>query len=95
MRARTRSIQDFILDHVGMDPSGIARRVAVAYGISRQAANCHLDALVGAGFLDQSGRTRARAYGLRRTALLTRELRVTPVLNARRVWEDHIEPVLS
>ncbi len=94
-RTRTRSIQGFIIDHVDVDPKGIARRVAQAYGISRQAANRHLDALVETGLLDQAGHTRARAYALRRTSMVSREFRVTPVLDAERVWGEHATPVLA
>jgi hypothetical protein len=94
-RTRTRSIQGFILDHVDVDPKGIARRVAQAYGISRQAANRHLDALVQIGLLDEAGHTRARAYALRRTSVVSREFRVTPVLGAERVWSEHVAPVLA
>ena len=93
-RTRTRSIQGFIVDHVDDDPKGIARRVAQAYGISRQAANRHLDSLVYAGVLDQAGQTRAREYALRRMSTLSREFRVTPVLNAARVWAEHATPIL-
>ncbi|HXV13282.1 MAG TPA: hypothetical protein VEC56_03660 [Candidatus Krumholzibacteria bacterium] len=94
-RTRTRSIQGFILDHVDGDPRGIARRVAQAYGISRQAANRHLDALVQTGLLDEAGHTRARSYALRRTSAVSREFRVTPVLGAERVWSEHAAPVLA
>ncbi|MCI0452440.1 MAG: hypothetical protein L0Z51_08620 [Candidatus Latescibacteria bacterium] len=94
-RHRTRSIHGFILDHVDADPKGIARRVAQAYGISRQAANRHLDALVQTGLLDEAGHTRARAYMLRRTSAFSREFRVTPVLSAVRVWNEHGAPVLA
>ena len=94
-RSRTRTIQSFIIEHVDDDPRGIARRVAQAYGISRQAANRHLDSLVDAGVLDQAGQTRARAYALRRMATLSRELRVTPVLNPVRLWDDHVMPILA
>lgn len=93
--SRTRSIRDFILEGAALNPLGLARRVAEAYGISRQAANRHLDLLVEAGLLEQTGQTRARAYRLRRTSSLAREVRVTPVLNPRRLWEDHIAPVLA
>lgn len=88
-------IQHYIVDHVDDDPRGIARRVAQAYGISRQAANRHLDALVGAGVLEEAGHTRARAYALRRSSAVSRELRVTPVLNSARVWDDAIAPILA
>ncbi len=94
-RTRTRTIQTFIIEHVDGDPKGIARRVAQAYGISRQAANRHLDSLVDAGVLDQAGHTRARAYALRRVAAISRELRVTPVLTPGRVWDDHVVPLLA
>jgi hypothetical protein len=94
-RARTRAIQAYILDQAQADPRGLARRVAQAYGISRQAANRHLDRLVEAGQLEESGRTRAREYRLKRTSSLSRELRVTPVLNPDRIWEDHIAAILA
>jgi hypothetical protein len=71
-------------------PSGRA-----AYGISRQAANRHLDTLVDSGVLEQEGATRSKKYRLRRSSLLNRELRVTPVLNPDRLWDDHIAPVLA
>jgi hypothetical protein len=93
--ARTQTIREFILDQAARDPRGLARRIGEAYGISRQAANRHLDLLVAAGLIEETGQTRARVYRLKRTSALSRELRVTPVLNADRVWEDHIAPVLS
>jgi hypothetical protein len=76
-------------------PKSVARQVAQAYGISRQAANRHLDALVDSGVLEQAGATRSKEYRLLRTALLSREIRVTPVLNADRFWDDHMAPVLA
>ena len=94
-RERTHSIREFILDHVSDDGDRIARRVTQAYGISRQAANRHLDVLVDDGWLVESGNTRARRYQLRRTAALSREFRVTPVLNPDRVWDDHVASILS
>jgi DNA-binding transcriptional ArsR family regulator len=94
-RPQTESIREFILDRVAGGPKSVARQVAQAYGISRQAANRHLDALVDAGLLEEEGATRSREYRLRRMSLLNRELRVTPVLNAERLWDDHIAPVLA
>ena len=94
-RLRTHTIREFILDQVARDPRGLARRIREAYGISRQAANRHLDLLVAAGLLEQTGQTRAREYRLRRMSSLSREVRVTPVLNPDRVWDDHIAPSLS
>lgn len=94
-RPQTESIREFILDCVSDHPKSVARQVAQAYGISRQAANRHLDALVEAGILEQEGATRSREYRLRRMSLLNRELRVTPVLNAERLWDDHIAPVVA
>ena len=95
IRSQTESIREFILDRVAENPRHVAREVAQAYGISRQAANRHLDTLVEAGFLEERGYTRSREYTLRRTSLLNREVRVTPVLSPDRIWEDHIAPVLA
>jgi DNA-binding transcriptional ArsR family regulator len=86
-RSQTESIREFILDRVADSPRSVARQVALAYGISRQAANRHLDVLVDAGILDQDGYTRSREYRLRRTSLWNREIRVTPVLNPDRLWD--------
>jgi predicted transcriptional regulator len=94
-RSRTRLIHEFILDHVSEDGAGVAGRIAKAYGISRQAANRHLDGLIGAGLLRESGSTRAKRYELRPTGAVTREFRITPVLNADRVWDDHAAPMLA
>ncbi|HEX6789859.1 MAG TPA: hypothetical protein VF247_00990 [Candidatus Krumholzibacteria bacterium] len=76
-------------------PKSVARQVAEAYRISRQAANRHLDALVEEGVLEQDGATRSKEYRLRRQSLLNREIRITPVLNPERLWDDHIAPVLG
>jgi DNA-binding transcriptional ArsR family regulator len=94
-RPQTESIREFILDRVADGPKSVARQVAQAYGISRQAANRHLDTLVEAGVLEEEGATRSREYRLRRMSLLNREVRVTPVLSADRLWDDHIAPVLA
>src|SRR5688572_21875322 len=94
-RSQTESIRAFILDCVAENPRSVARQVAQAYGISRQAANRHLDALVEEGVLEQAGATRSKEYRLRRESLLNREIRVTPVLSPERLWDDHIAPVLA
>ena len=93
-KSQTESIRGFILDCVAESPRSVARQVAQAYGISRQAANRHLDAMVDEGLLDQDGFTRSKEYRLRRESLLNREIRVTPVLSPQRLWDDHIAPVL-
>ena len=94
-RSQTESIRGFILDCVAESPRSVARQVAQAYGISRQAANRHLDAMVEEGVLEQTGATRSKEYRLRRESLLNREIRVTPVLSPERLWDDHIGPVLA
>src|SRR5262245_60409030 len=94
-RPQTESIREFILNCVADSPKSVARQVAQAYGISRQAANRHLDALVDSGLLEQEGATRSREYRLRRNSVLNREVRVTPVLNAERFWDDNLAPVMS
>jgi len=95
VRSQTISIREFILDCVAGNPRSVARHVAQAYGISRQAANRHLDTLVEAGVLDQAGYTRSKEYRLRRTSLFNREIRVTPVLNPERLWDDNMAQVLG
>jgi len=93
-RTQTDSIREYILDCVASGPRSVARQVALAYGISRQAANRHLDALVEACVIEQTGHTRSREYRLRCTSLFDREIRVTPVLDPELLWDDHIATVL-
>lgn len=51
--------------------------------------------MVEEGVLEQEGFTRSKQYRLRRESSLNREVRVTPVLNPERLWDDHIAPVLA
>jgi len=94
-RARTQAIRRFILTHVGEHPGDIASRTRQAYGISRQAVNRHLQALVDDGLLVAGGRTRARAYTLGEVVTIGKRLHVTPLLEEDRAWREYGAPQLA
>jgi len=94
-RERTDEIRAYILDHVEAYPGDIARRAAQAYGITRQAVNRHLQALVEEGLLASEGQTRAKTYRLRAVQGFEKRLRVTPVIQDARLWREYVEPLVA
>jgi len=61
---RTKKIREQILRDVIHHPNDIANHIAEIFGISRQAVNKHLQALVADKWLDTSGSTRSKIYKL-------------------------------
>lgn len=57
---RTKKIREQILRDVIHHPNDIANHIAEIFGISRQAVNKHLQALVADKWLDTSGSTRSK-----------------------------------
>ena len=94
-RERTRLIRDFILEHVDVHPSDIARITGDKFGISRQSVNRHLRMLVDEGMLTSSGTTRSREYALATVSELTVKLSVTPDLQEDIVWMENISSRLN
>jgi anti-sigma regulatory factor (Ser/Thr protein kinase) len=94
IRSRTFRIQKFIIDHVGEHPKDIAEQVARTFGISRQAASQHLQAMTQAGTLENTGNTKARHYRLCPIANIQIEL-PTAGLEEHVPWQKDIKPALS
>ncbi|MDH3198384.1 MAG: DUF4325 domain-containing protein [Candidatus Krumholzibacteria bacterium] len=94
-RERTDEIRAYILDHVEARPGDIARRAAQAYGITRQAVNRHLQALVDEALLEAEGQTRAKTYRLRAVQHFEKRLHVTPVIQDARLWREYVEPLVA
>jgi len=94
-RERTLEIRRFILTAIEAHPGEVARRAAQEYGISRQAVNRHLQALLTDGLIEATGKTRAREYRLRPVQEITRKLNVTPVLTEDRLWKEYVRPLLA
>lgn len=64
VRARGEEIRRFLLDNVQSNPSNISKLAMDRFGITRQAVNGHLQRLVRAGALNETGHTRGRIYTL-------------------------------
>ncbi len=94
-KSQSDSIRQFIVEHVTESPGVISRMVCDAYGISRQAANRHLDSLVAAGSLEETGKTRSKKYKLLIQHHFDKKFRVTPLLNDEVVWTDYVAPLLA
>jgi DNA-binding transcriptional ArsR family regulator len=86
---RARALE-LIAEHGG----GVAARLADAFGLSRQAVNIHLKALLNAGLAEAEGHTRARVY---RLAVLREATRNYPREGLREdiVWQEVFAPMLA
>ena len=90
----TEEIRQFIREEVQAHPSAITLVTAERFGITRQAAHRHIQALVEDGYLVAEGKTRARRY---RTATVTEihKYAIEPDLEEHRVWDETVAPVLE
>ncbi len=61
---RTKKVRDQILRDVIHHPNDIATHITEIFGLSRQAVNKHLQALVHDKWLEASGLTRNKIYKL-------------------------------
>lgn len=96
MTAKTPAevIRSDALRLIAADGLRVAARLAMAHGISRQAANRHLQALVQEGVLTAAGNTGARRYQL---AILHEAIRDYPCagLSEDTVWREVFAPLLA
>ncbi len=79
---------------IAEDGHGVAGRLAAEFGLSRQVANNHLQALVRSGQADPEGSTRARVY---RLAKMYEAVRSYPRAGLREdiVWQEVFAPACS
>ncbi|MCB9517107.1 MAG: hypothetical protein H6693_13035 [Candidatus Latescibacteria bacterium] len=95
IRARTERIRQFILDQIERDPAGLSRQVQERFGITRQSAHAHLQALEAEGLIEGRGNTKARRYAARvqRQHRFNLPLAMRP--QAEEVWTDLVAPRLG
>lgn len=94
MRINTEQIRNFIIENVQANQTSIARITAEFFGISVQAVNAHLKALLQSGVLTADGNTKARKYGLATKSAVFR-YEITPGLSEDKVWTTDIESYVS
>lgn len=88
-------MQRYIVENLVEHPTDIASVTARKFGVTRQAVNRHLRALVEQGALVAAGETRSRTYEF---AVLGRKdvtLPNGPSLQEDEVWKDNVAPLLT
>src|SRR5882724_8923652 len=95
VRARGEDIRRFILEHVGKHPADIAKIAADHFGITRQAANKHLQKLTAKKALVESGKTRAKTYSVCPLSVWEHRYEIKEGLAEDVVWRNDILPTLG
>ena len=95
LRARSERIRQFILEQAERDPAGLCRQVQEHFGITRQSAHAHLQALETEGLLQAAGRTRARRYGARPSQQRRFNLPLAMHPDPEQVWVELLAPRLG
>jgi len=90
VRKRGEEVRRFILERVEQHPSDIGRVAADHFGVSRQAVNKHLAALVEQSALLAQGSTRNRNYRLAPLVEWRKTLVLGPSLAEDVVWHDYL-----
>lgn len=94
-RDLTKKIRSFVLANVSDPTRSIAKLTAQRFGITRQAVNRHVQALIREGLLEATGRTRNRTYRLKTLASDTFRFEISPELEEDTVWRHHLASPLS
>ena len=95
VRKRGEEIRQFILDSVEKHPLDLAKAVAEAFGISRQAVNRHIHYLVDQNLIEVGGSPRSPRYCLKSEDLWLHDYPLDGKLEEDRVWRTDIEPRLG
>ena len=91
---RGEKIRRYILDQVEKSPKGVAKATAKRFGISRQAANKHLQRLCEEGVLERSGSTSSTRYRLAMLSQWTGAYMVETGLAEDVVWAQDVQEQL-
>lgn len=95
VKQRGEAIRKFILENVEKHPNDIAPVAAAHFGISRQGAHRHVQNLVRAGALRESGKTKARVYALLPEVEWWGRYDIEPDLDEDKVWRADVLPLLE
>lgn len=95
VKQRGEAIRKFILQNVEKHPNDIAPVAAANFGISRQGAHRHVQNLVRAGALRESGKTKARVYELLPEVDWWGRYDIEPDLDEDKIWRADVLPLLE
>ncbi len=95
LRQRGESIRKFILSHVNEYPREIAAQTAQEFGITRQAVNKHIKALVEQKALMVQGSTRNKTYSLHPQVQWVKKYSLATKLEEDIIWDIDIKSQLA
>ncbi|MGI0494543.1 STAS-like domain-containing protein [Alkalinema pantanalense CENA528] len=92
---RSEQIRQFILSHVEEHPQDVAILAAQEFGVSRQAINRHIQALVKQNAIVVEGATRSKRYRLHPLVEWTKTYSLKSHLEEDRVWDSDIKSLIA
>ncbi|MBD2326714.1 DUF4325 domain-containing protein [Alkalinema sp. FACHB-956] len=92
---RSEQIRQFILTHVEEHPQDVAVLAAQEFGVSRQAINRHIQALVKQNAIVVEGSTRSKRYCLHPLVEWTKTYSLKSPLEEDRVWDSDIKSLIA
>jgi anti-sigma regulatory factor (Ser/Thr protein kinase) len=95
VRKRGEEIRQFILESVENHRFDLAKVVAEAFGISRQAVNRHIHQLIEQSLIEVSGSPRSLRYSLKSLFSWEQAYPLDGKLEEDRVWRTDIAPLLG
>ena len=95
MVARSKLIEEFLLDAVEVHPNEVARLASVEFGISRQAVGRYLNKLVNQGVIKAHGKTKGRSYELVKLVEERFIFEDVSHLEEDLVWRNNVSPTLE
>ncbi len=87
-------LRSYLISAVANGETDVAKRASEEFGLTRQAVNHHLRALVAEGLVRESGATRARRYELASRAIV-QGFEIQANLHEDRIWDQVAEPLLK
>lgn len=95
VRPRGESIRRYIIENINKNPKDISRITSEKFGISRQAVNKHLQRLTAEHTLQESGKTRNRAYKIVPLVEAKQHFELKAGLQEDVVWRESIRPAIE
>ncbi len=95
LRKSSEECRSYILTNVEKYPLEISKKVSEKFGISRQAANKHLQKLVEENVLEIEGKTKARVYSLKAQVAFDKKYFLDKSIAEDVVWLKDIRPQLG
>lgn len=90
IRPRTKSIRDFIINHIPSNSENIVRLTAGKFSITRQAVNRHIRSLEKEGIIIGEGHARSRTYSLVDSEILFEIVDLNESISEDILWREKV-----